>query len=376
MKILFGFCGLFFFFNPAAGAETSTPEEARVTKKQAIQDPVLTATETQPKAKDGKFRSLVPLAGYNPTYKFYGGGGYFVNRVSDGVKVSELGVVAVIAQQRSTKLEVNYHRYFSENFRMDLRNELSNGFESNYGRGNETRVEDRVDVLFWKDETEVYFPYSLNPRLRIGPGLEHRVRRNRREARTYTPREVDPIPNEEAVIAAGIKQELDYRDIPANPSLGWNQVLRVTTAYGYGGRIRKPSTTIDLNVGLFQYIIERDLVLAHSIAGGIIYREPTYLNQFRLGGTDRLRGYFYNRFRGTRYYVEQSELRFPIYKAIGGSSFLEFGEVTDKRFSRAHVSYGAGVLIGLPPDKISKIRIDYAIGRDQRGVFLDFGHAF
>jgi outer membrane protein assembly factor BamA len=354
---------------PAGGGEP-------IPVKQTIQDPVLTAAQARPKPEDGKFRSLVPLAGYNPTYRFYGGGGYFVNRVQDGKKVSELGVVAVIAQRRSTKFEINFHRILSEKFRMDLRNELSNGFESNYGRGNETRVEDRVDVLFWKDETEVYFPYSLSPRLSIGPGLEHRARRNRREARNYTHLEKDPVPNEEFVIAAGFKQELDYRDIPANPSLGWHQGLRVTTAYGYGGRIRKPSTTVDLDLDLFQYIIDRDLVLAHAIAGGIIFREPTYLNQFRLGGTDRLRGYFYNRFRGTRYYVEQSELRFPIYKAIGGTSFLEFGEVTDKHFSRAHVSYGMGILIGLPPDKISKIRIDYAIGRDQRGVFLDFGHAF
>jgi outer membrane protein assembly factor BamA len=259
---------------------------------------------------------------------------------------------------------------------MDLRNELGNGFESNYGRGNETRVEDRIDVLFWKDETEVYFPYRITPRLSIAPGFEHRARRNKAEFRAQENLQKDPIAGEEFVVAPGIKEELDYRDIPANPSLGWHQGFRITYAMPYRGNVRARSTTLDFDFDIFQYIINRDLVLAHAIAGGIIFGEPTYLNEFRLGGTDRLRGYFYNRFRGKKYYVEQSELRFPILGLVSGASFLEFGEVTDTRFSRAHVSYGGGLRIGLPPDKISKIRIDYAIGRDQKGVFVDFGHAF
>lgn len=364
-------------FSFAQREEILAPNGTEVPVKQAIQDPVLTATEVRPKPEDGTFRSLVPLGGYNPTYKVFLGGGYFQNKVSDGVKRYEFGVAGIFAQAKATKLEINWHRYFSPRWRMVLRNELANGFESNYGRGNETRVEDRVDVLFWKDETEVYFPIHFNPRFSIGPGFEHRARRNRAEFRgPEERRQKDPVPSEEFVVAPGLKQELDYRDVPSNPSLGWRQSLRVTTAFPYRGTVRNRSTTLDMNLEIFQYLLDRELVLAHALAGGVIFGEPTYLNQFRLGGTDRLRGYFYNRFRGKRYYVEQSELRFPIAGLFSGASFLEFGEVTDRHFSRAHVAWGGGLRIGLPPDKISKIRIDYAVGRDQRGIFVDFGHAF
>lgn len=367
---------LLLLFYTFARAEEPKPVEPPLSPAQAAQDPVLAATTKRPKPEDGTFRSLVPLGGYNPTYKVFLGGGYFQNKVFEGKKRYEFGLVGIFAQAKAVKLELNWHRYFSEHWHLDLRNELSSGFESNYGRGNETRVEDRVDVLFWKDELEAYFPYNLNPRLSIGPGVEHRARHNRAEFRKDAFRQVDRVPDQEFVVAAGIKQELDYRDIPANPSLGWHQSFRVTYAFPYKGEVRARSTTLDGQFEIFQYIIDRDLVLAHSLNGGIIIGEPTYLNQFRLGGTDRLRGYFYNRFRGKNYYVEQSELRFPVLGAVSGASFLEFGEVTDRRFSRAHVSYGAGIRIGLPPDKISKIRIDYAIARDQRGVFVDFGHAF
>lgn len=346
------------------------------TRTEALQDPVLAATESRPVPESGKFRSLVPLGGYNPTYKVFLGGGYFQNKVTDGEKKYEFGIVGIFAQAKATKLEINWHSYFSRWWRMDLRNELSNGFESNYGRGNETKVEDRVDALFWKDETEVYFPYSFNSRFSIGPGFEHRARRNKAEFRSQERLQKDPIEPEEFVVAAGIRQELDYRDIPSNPSLGWHQGFRITHAFPYKGPIHARSTTFDWDFDIFQYVINRDLVLAHALSGGFILGEPTYLNEFRLGGTDRLRGHFYNRFRGKKYYVEQSELRFPIYSYVSGASFLEFGEVTDKRFSRAHVTYGTGLRIGLPPDKISKIRIDYAVARDQKGVFVDFGHAF
>lgn len=339
-------------------------------------DPVREAAAERPKPEDGHFRSLMPLAGYNPTYRIFAGGGYFIKRVKEHVERTSLSFVGVFAQTKVVKFEINWDQRLGERWRLDLRNELGNGFESNFGRGNNTRVEDRIDVPFWKDETEAYFPYAVTPHLSIGPGVEHRARRNHAKVREVENRQRDPIANEEFVVAPGIRQELDFRDLPGNPSLGWRQIFRVTTAFPYRGPVRSRSTTFDLSLELFQYLLDRDLVLAHSLAGGFIAGTPTYLNEFRLGGTDRLRGYFYNRFRGTKYYVEQTELRYPVFKAVGGAFFLEFGEATADRFSRAHASYGAGLRIGLPPDYISKVRIDYAKGRDQAGVFVDFGHPF
>ena len=154
------------------------------------------------------------------------------------------------------------------------------------------------------------------------------------------------------------------------------EALRLFRGFPYQGPLRGSFTVLDAEIQMFQYLLDKDLVLASGLAGGVIFGRAPYLSQFRLGGTDRLRGFFYDRFRGSKYYVQQNELRFPVLGLVGGATFLEFGEVTEKHFSRAHVSYGVGLRIGIPPDKVAQMRIDYAMSADQKGVFVDFGHAF
>lgn len=323
---------------------------------------------------------MVPLAGYNPTYGIFVGGGYFRKVVEEERVQSSWGLIAVVSQfRRAVKTEFRGEARLGNYWRTEWRNELANGYESNFGLGNETRVEDRVDIPHWKNELEWYFPYYSSERFAIGPGIEHKARRNHRLTSFEEARQVDRVEDDEFTLGLVLLERVDYRDIPDNPSLGWLQEFRVAQIVPYGGPKRKPFTVLNLELSVFHYLLARDLVMAYSISGGQVFGDPTYLNQFRLGGTDQLRGYYYGRFRGSNYYLEQTELRFPIYKRVGGALFGEFGEVTARekdKFTRAHVSYGGGLRIGLPPDNVAKIRIDYAIGRDQRGLFVDFGHAF
>jgi|GEM_PF-2454037 len=363
--------------------EQSTPGQTapRAVKPEEIRkDPVTDAAEHQPKPENGKFTSMVPLAGYNPTYGVFVGGGYFRKNVRDDVVKSSWGFITVVSQFRQAiKTEFKGEARLNNFWRMEWRNELANGYESNFGLGNETRVQDRVDIPHWKNELEWYFPYYVSNRFAIGPGFEHKARHNHHLTPYEQATQVDPIEDQEFTAGLVFLERLDFRDIPENPSLGWLQEFRVAQIWPYGGGKRAPFTMLNFELSVFQYLLKRDLVMAVSISGGQIFGSPTYLNEFRLGGTDQLRGYYYGRFRGSNFYLEQTELRFPVYKLIGGAFFGEFGEVTAKHkdpFTRAHVSYGGGLRIGLPPDNVAKIRIDYAIGRDQRGLFVDFGHAF
>ncbi len=356
------------------------PVSVIAAESSSAKDPIAHAAENQPKPKSGTFTSMVPLAGYNPTFGIFGGGGYFRKNVNDGVVKSSWGLIAVVSQfRRAIKTQFSGEARLNNFWRTEWRNELANGYESNFGLGNETRVENRVDIPYWKHELEWYFPYYTSDRFAIGPGLEHKARRNHPLTSLEQARQVDPVADQEFTAGLVLLQRVDYRDIPENPSLGWLQEFRVSQIWPYLGAKKAPFTTINLQLSVFQYLHARDLVMAYSVSGGHVFGEPTYLNEFRLGGTDTLRGYYYGRFRGSAYYLEQTELRFPIYKMIGGVLFGEFGEVTAKEkdpFTRAHVSYGGGLRIGLPPDNVAKIRIDYAIGRDQRGLFVDFGHTF
>lgn len=98
--------------------------------------------------------------------------------------------------------------------------------------------------------------------------------------------------------------------------------------------------------------------------------------KYRLGGTDGLAGYYDNRFRGKKYYLQNTEIRYPIWKLFSGALSLSFGDITDESFTNPKLAYGFGIRIGLPPDWVSKIRIDFLYGRDQYGLFVDFGDTF
>ncbi|RZA07791.1 MAG: hypothetical protein EOP11_06705 [Proteobacteria bacterium] len=352
------------------------PKAPAAQKAIADGDLVKAAVEMQPRPDDGIFQSIFPLVGYEPTYGAFVGGGYFRRKVEGQEPQSEWSIVGLVSQQLAVKMEYRLDRTIGGRWRLIVRNELGNGFESNYGLGNDTSTANRVDVELWKDELDVFFPYAVTKRFRVGPWIEHRIRRNHRQDPAELARQLDRLPDREATLALGFKEELDFRDVPENPSLGWRQALRVMMGQPYSGPVDRTFLVIDTDIQLFQYLMNKDLVLATSLAGGVIFGDAPFLSQFKLGGTDRLRGFYNNRFRGSKYYIQQSEIRFPIWDLVSGASFLEFGEATERHFSRANVSYGAGLRIGIPPDKVSKVRIDYAMSRDQQGVFVDFAHAF
>lgn len=360
--------------NPSTSTGNNVPAPAR--KAIAEGDMVRAAVEMRPKPEDGMFHSIFPVVGYDPTYGVFLGGGYFRRRVQDQQPRAEWSIVGIVSQKLAVKMEYRLDRTLGGRWRLIVRNELANGFESNYGLGGETLTADRVDVDLWKGELDVFAPYAVSKRFRVGPVVEHRIRRNHSQDPAELARQKDPLPSKEASVAVGFKEELDYRDIPENPSLGWRQALKFTVGQPYSGPVGSTFAAVDADVQFFQYALEKDLVLAYSLAGGVIFGDAPFLSQFRLGGTDRLRGFYTNRFRGSKYYLQQTELRFPIWSLVSGASFLEFGEVTERHFGRANVSYGLGLRIGIPPDKVSKVRIDYAMSRDQKGVFVDFAHAF
>ncbi|MGZ3693727.1 MAG: hypothetical protein ACXWQO_05975 [Bdellovibrionota bacterium] len=340
-------------------------------------NPAPEATLQAPVSQNGHFHSIAPLAGYDPTYGAFLGLGYFYRVIEDEKEQVNWGLAGIVAQKHgNTQLQWKGQKRLSNYWRFEWRNEFANGFESNYGTGNETKVSDKIDVPLWRDETDFYFPYYSSERFSIGPGIEHRARRNKRRVPYDLAREKDPFEPEEFTAAFGLVQRLDFRDLPDSPSTGWEEELHLIQIKPYKGTIRKSFTSLEIQISTFEYLLARQLVLANSISGGMLFGVPTFLYEFRIGGAHKLRGFYHNRFRGSKYYVHQTELRFPIIGAVSGAAFLEFGEAADHHFTRPHVGYGGSIFIGLPPDKISKIRIDYALSNDQHGITVDFGHAF
>jgi hypothetical protein len=99
-----------------------------------------------------------------------------------------------------------------------------------------------------------------------------------------------------------------------------------------------------------------------------------------LGGTRRMRGVIYGRFRDLHAMSLATEYRFPIWALFWGGAFAEVGEVfggiSDLRIAGLHYSLGGGPRLSLPPSGTMDMRLDFAFADAGWSFFVVFGQAF
>ena len=99
-----------------------------------------------------------------------------------------------------------------------------------------------------------------------------------------------------------------------------------------------------------------------------------------LGGTKRMRGYYEGRFRDQNAALIQSEVRFDIYKRLGGVVFGGVGILGDDasllRPADPKAAYGAGLRFTINRRDHLNIRVDYGFGQQSSGFYLTIGEAF
>jgi hemolysin activation/secretion protein len=117
-------------------------------------------------------------------------------------------------------------------------------------------------------------------------------------------------------------------------------------------------------------------VFAFKLSGGYSNNDPSFPFMYKLGGSDKLRGYSFGRFVGSEYYALQGEIRRRLDKVISMAIFLDAGDVAYPEFRSIKSTYGFGFRFGLPPDYLMKVRVDFGITKDQKGLFVTFGEAF
>lgn len=123
-----------------------------------------------------------------------------------------------------------------------------------------------------------------------------------------------------------------------------------------------------------------DHVLAFRFGAGIIQGKAGYSQLFSVGGSDTLRGYEDDQFRGKKFYNGTVEYRLPIYKKVQGVLFVDIGDAWDtpnvpwyhgKRGIK--VGYGPGLRIQTP---IGPVRLDYGFGKNGSKFSFAFGGQF
>ncbi len=133
--------------------------------------------------------------------------------------------------------------------------------------------------------------------------------------------------------------------------------------------------------GRFYKALGNSHILALRLMGGYIDGDVSYGNLFDLGGSNTLRGYEDDQFKGKKMYAATLEYRFPIAKKVQGVFFTDGGSTwgidngqipwydDDDSFNW---SVGVGLRLQTP---IGPIRLDYGHG-DQNKFHFSFGTQF
>ena len=132
--------------------------------------------------------------------------------------------------------------------------------------------------------------------------------------------------------------------------------------------------------GRFYKGLRNGHTLALRVMGGYIHGNIAYGNLFSLGGSNTLRGYEDEQFKGKKMYAATLEYRFPIAKKIQGVVFTDVGSAWEVGGSMPwyedsrsiNYAYGVGVRLQTP---IGPIRLDYGYG-DQNKFHFSFGTQF
>ncbi len=322
-------------------------------------------------------RAMSPIVGYDQTVGFIGGAALFFYPYHIPGWQGEFQTYYLPSQGRVKVITEWSRRKFTDSLSPFIRYTFRNTRSRYFGVGDSTSSE----TLFMTDPTAhladlgvtVHWTENLNAII---------------EAQTHQVQEVEESQILEFAKEAEGRVSGDYLGVRA--SLEWNtRESQFSTRFGSRAVLwiehwfRQAGESLSRQRGGFQVqhftpLVAPNLVLASRFEVGGSQGEVAYETNFSLGGNRELRGYYGNRFRGHHYWLGSEELRFPLWSIFSGVCFVDFGSIwlNDEKSNGIRSSGGMGLRIGLPPDGLIKVRLDFGFAPDQSGLFLAFNEAF
>jgi len=121
-------------------------------------------------------------------------------------------------------------------------------------------------------------------------------------------------------------------------------------------------------------------VLAVQLYGEMTWGEPPFYKLPALGGSSRMRGYFYGRYRDDRYLTAQIEYRKIVWWRLGVAAFAGIGDVAeefvDMKIGKFKHSYGFGIRFVFDEKEKINLRVDVGFGDNTTGIYFSMEEAF
>ena len=174
----------------------------------------------------------------------------------------------------------------------------------------------------------------------------------------------------------GFTRAFDSRDNVNDPHEGKRNSYSVEWA-GLGGDFDFTKYSADWRY--YYRMGASEDVLAFMVGAGFADGTMPLSQRFSVGGSDSLRGYKDDQFKGNSMLRTTLEYRVPLMKKVQGVLFTDAGYAWDKDTQDAFdlglmkYSYGVGLRINSP---LGPLRLDYGIGEDGGRFHFSFGGQF
>ena len=197
--------------------------------------------------------------------------------------------------------------------------------------------------------------YRFSPRFSLGPSLGYEWIR-------WEDLIIDNASSN--VLQYGIVAQYDSRDHSTNPSRGANLLFRQRNWTNLSG-----STSLQANGYL---PVWKGGILAAELYSVLTYGDMSISMLPTLGGTERMRGYYWGRYRNSNLICGQLEIRQRIWEMIGGAIWAGaanlWGDYGHFEWRNTLPNYGIGARYYMT-ERLC-LRMDYGFGKKGQNAFI------
>jgi len=326
-----------------------------------------------------------PVIGYDPDLGVVLGGALFVypdQYIKNNTANQYFDIQGYMIEEPAGQVAVNYKVWgLMPNIELSISSQYSDFYSNYYGIGDSTNDTALAKIEKKSFDIKPGISYILKNKDSLSFYIDHKSR-----TKVDVVRQLDYAQQldyaeqlgDEATTALQFSWKRDTRNARFSPDGGALYEASFKFVSPQLSNLNTFDDTVQLELDYRNYIkVVKNLVWASRASLGLSSNKPSHLFMYSIGGSNLLRGYSVNRFVGRNYYAIQNELRFPIWKTISGTAFVEFGDVSETGFDKVLVSKGVGLRFALPPDYDIKLRLDIAQGGDEDSkMFFNFDHAF